>query len=83
MEAWILIGLVAMIFLLLTGATMFRKLGSLFIRVAIGMLFLFFLNTIGGFFDYRLPFNSLTIGTAAWLGVPWIIALVCADIFLF
>ncbi|MDQ0257781.1 inhibitor of the pro-sigma K processing machinery [Evansella vedderi] len=72
----------ALIFLLLIlGAPMkpLRWMGQGAIRLLIGALLLFFLNTFGGLFDYSLPINVFTAAISGFLGIPGIVALIFVD----
>ncbi|MFA9560515.1 pro-sigmaK processing inhibitor BofA family protein [Evansella sp. AB-rgal1] len=86
MEPVVVISLLgAFIFLLLiVGAPMkpLRWLGQGAVRLLIGALFLFFLNTFGGLVDYNLPINIFTATISGFLGIPGIIALIFVDIML-
>ena len=86
MEPVVVISLLgALIFLLLIlGAPMkpLRWIGQGAIRLLIGALLLFFLNTFGTIFGYSLPINIFTAGVSGFLGVPGIVALIFADILL-
>ncbi|MBU9710639.1 pro-sigmaK processing inhibitor BofA family protein [Evansella tamaricis] len=72
----------ALIFLLLIlGAPMkpLRWIGQGAIRLLIGALLLFFLNTFGTLVDYGLPINAFTAAVSGFLGIPGIVALVFMD----
>ncbi|WP_078593279.1 pro-sigmaK processing inhibitor BofA family protein [Evansella clarkii] len=75
----------ALIFLLLIlGAPMkpMYFLGQGAIRLLIGALLLFFLNTFGVMFDYSLPINMFTAIVTGFLGIPGLAVLIFADILL-
>lgn len=75
----------ALIFLLLIlGAPMrpLRWLGQGAIRLLVGALLLFFLNTFAGLFDYSLPINIFTATVTGFLGIPGLVALIFADLLL-
>lgn len=75
--------LAAMVFLLLVlGAPVksLKWLGNGAIRLLVGALLLFFLNTFGTLFDYSLPINGFTAAVSGFLGVPGIVALIFTDL---
>ncbi|MDG5790106.1 pro-sigmaK processing inhibitor BofA family protein [Evansella sp. AB-P1] len=67
--------------LLILGAPMkpLRWIGQGAIRLLIGALFLFFLNTFGSLVDYSLPINAFTAAVSGFLGIPGVLALILAD----
>ncbi|MBU9721522.1 MULTISPECIES: pro-sigmaK processing inhibitor BofA family protein [Bacillaceae] len=83
MEPVVILSLLgALIFLLLIlGAPMkpLRWFGQGAIRLLIGALLLFFLNTFGMLIDYSLPINVFTAAVSGFLGIPGIIALIFID----
>ncbi|MCE7792801.1 pro-sigmaK processing inhibitor BofA family protein [Salipaludibacillus sp. CUR1] len=86
MEPLVMLSLLAgMIFLLLMiGAPVkfLKFVGTGAVRLLIGALLLFFLNTFGSAFDYHLPINVFTASVSGFLGVPGIIALIFTDMLL-
>ncbi len=70
--------------LLLLGAPVnsIRYVGQGAIRLIIGALFLFFLNTFGSVFDYYIPINLATIAVSGFLGIPGLLALLAIDFFI-
>lgn len=83
MEPVVILSLLAamIILLLILGAPFksFKWLGTGAIRLLVGALFLFFLNTFGAIFDYHLPINFFTAAVSGFLGVPGIVALIFLD----
>ncbi|MBM7645562.1 inhibitor of the pro-sigma K processing machinery [Scopulibacillus daqui] len=72
----IVVGLV--LILLLVGAPLkpVRWLGKGVIKVLIGALMLFLLNTIGTSFNIHIPINVITTFVSGFLGVPGLAALI-------
>lgn len=70
--------------LLLVGAPInaLRYVGQGAIRLIIGALFLFFLNTFGAVFDYYIPINVATVSVSGFLGIPGILTLIAIDYFI-
>ncbi|MGJ9385898.1 pro-sigmaK processing inhibitor BofA family protein [Salipaludibacillus sp. CF4.18] len=83
MEPIVILTLLAsmIILLLILGAPFksFKWIGTGAVRLLIGALFLFFLNTFGGIFEYHLPINLFTASVSGFLGVPGIVALIFLD----
>lgn len=79
----VIVGLLSLIVLLLIiGAPVksIRFMGRATIKVAIGVLFLFFFNVFGGYIGLHIPINIFTVAVSSILGVLGIIALVCMQI---
>ncbi|WP_085522400.1 pro-sigmaK processing inhibitor BofA family protein [Tuberibacillus sp. Marseille-P3662] len=72
----IIVSLVAI--LLLVGAPFkpFRYIGKLAVKLMIGALLLFLLNTFGTHIGIHVPINAITTGIAGVLGIPGIAAMV-------
>ncbi|WP_409272927.1 pro-sigmaK processing inhibitor BofA family protein [Neobacillus sp. SCS-31] len=70
------------ILLLIAGAPMkpAKLLGQTAIKLVIGALLLFFLNTAGNQFGIHIPINLFTTSIAGFLGIPGLAALVAVDI---
>ncbi|QQZ09472.1 pro-sigmaK processing inhibitor BofA family protein [Heyndrickxia vini] len=68
---------VLILLLLIAGFTgkPFRIIGQVFIRLAIGALFLFFLNQFGGQFGIHVPINLVTTAVSGLLGIPGVVGL--------
>lgn len=80
MEPIYIIGIIAglvMLFLLI-GAPLkpMRLMGGLAVRLLIGALFLFFLNTFGTSIDLHIPINIVTTAVSGILGIPGLASLV-------
>ncbi|GAA0336990.1 sigma-K factor-processing regulator BofA [Bacillus carboniphilus] len=81
-SVWIIAGVVVLIVLLLfTGVSIkpLKYIGSGFVKILIGALFLFFLNTIGGQFGVHVPINLVTSALSGFLGIPGVLALAAID----
>jgi inhibitor of the pro-sigma K processing machinery len=57
-------------------------IGKGIFHLVIGALLLFFLNLIGGVFDFQVPLNLVTVAIAGFLGIPGTIALACIKLFI-
>ncbi|TLS35020.1 pro-sigmaK processing inhibitor BofA family protein [Pseudalkalibacillus caeni] len=70
--------------LLIIGAPLkpMRFIGQGLIRILIGALLLFFLNTFGTVINLYVPINIATASVSGFLGIPGIIALVCIKQFI-
>jgi inhibitor of the pro-sigma K processing machinery len=66
---------------LLVGAPIkpLRFVGQGVVKILIGALLLFFLNTIGSHFGIHIPINLATSTISGFLGVPGLFALVAID----
>ncbi|MBS4216685.1 MULTISPECIES: pro-sigmaK processing inhibitor BofA family protein [Neobacillus] len=66
------------VLLLFTGAPFkpARFVGQAAIKILIGALFLFFLNTAGNQFGVHVPINFATSAVSGFLGIPGLCALV-------
>ncbi|NRD77444.1 pro-sigmaK processing inhibitor BofA family protein [Bacillus sp. BRMEA1] len=64
--------------LLFSGAPVkpLRLVGQAAIKLVIGALFLFFLNTAGNRFGIHVPINLVTSSVSGFLGIPGLLALV-------
>lgn len=54
-----------------------KLLWKLLINSAIGIILLLIVNYIGGYFDFSLPINIITVLVAGFLGIPGILLLIC------
>ncbi|MED3623425.1 pro-sigmaK processing inhibitor BofA family protein [Neobacillus thermocopriae] len=66
------------ILLLFSGAPFkpARFVGLAAIKILIGALFLFFLNTLGNQYGIHVPINFITSAISGFLGIPGLFALV-------
>ncbi len=55
---------------------------KLLLNAALGYLMLILVNLVGGFFDFSVPINLVTCLVAGILGIPGVIFLVMATLFL-
>lgn len=80
MEPYIMIiCILGLLFLLLfAGASLkpVKWIGSIFIKIVIGALLLFFVNSFGTSFGLHVPINIVTSSIAGLLGLPGLAALV-------
>ncbi|WP_110926058.1 pro-sigmaK processing inhibitor BofA family protein [Bacillus massiliglaciei] len=70
--------------LLILGAPLkpMRLLGQGIVKLIIGAVFLFFLNTVGNQVGIHVPINLVTTGVAGLLGIPGVAALAAIDYWL-
>jgi len=54
-----------------------KLLWKLLFNSAVGLILLLVVNYIGGYFDFSLPINIITVLIAGFLGLPGILLLVC------
>lgn len=59
-----------------------RFIGTTFIKILIGALFLFFLNTLGNQFGVHVPINLITSAVSGLLGLPGLFALVAIEMWI-
>ncbi|MBP2243350.1 inhibitor of the pro-sigma K processing machinery [Cytobacillus eiseniae] len=72
----ILGGLIVVLLLLGAPIKPIKFVGQGVIKLLIGALFLFFLNTFGNQFGIHVPINFITSGISGFLGIPGLFALV-------
>lgn len=84
MDPKLIIGLFALciVLLLFVGAPLkpMRWIGQGLIKIAIGALLLFFLNTFGTPIDLHVPINPGTAIVTGFLGVPGLVALAAIEL---
>ena len=56
-----------------------RFIGQGIIKLVIGALLLFFLNTLGNHYAIHVPINIITSAVTGFLGIPGLIALVAVQ----
>lgn len=73
------------IVLLFVGAPVkpMRFIGQSTVKLGIGILFLFFLNVIGGAFGLHIPINVFTILISGFLGLFGLASLAAIHLFIF
>ncbi|MFC4619757.1 pro-sigmaK processing inhibitor BofA family protein [Camelliibacillus cellulosilyticus] len=71
----IFIAIVVVFLLIGTPFKPLRFVGQAVIKLLVGALFLFLLNTIGVYFGLRVPINAVTTVIAGFLGIPGVAAL--------
>lgn len=54
-----------------------RLIWKLLLNSAIGLVLLMVFNFFGGYFDFGIPVNIITVLVAGFLGVPGLILLAC------
>jgi inhibitor of the pro-sigma K processing machinery len=75
----------ALILILLFSGAPFKPLrfaGQSVIKLLIGALFLFFLNTAGNQYGIHVPINFGTSAVSGFLGIPGLVALVAIEKFI-
>ena len=75
-------GLILLLLLFGTSIKPVRFVGKLVVKILIGGILLFFLNTLGTSFDIHVPINAITTVVAGILGIPGIAALVVIKMFI-
>ncbi|WP_026593361.1 pro-sigmaK processing inhibitor BofA family protein [Bacillus sp. UNC437CL72CviS29] len=78
-------GILTLIFVLLIfGASMrpLQIIGKMFVKVMIGVVFLFAVNVIGTYFGFHIPINIGTASVSSVLGIPGICALVIIKLYI-
>lgn len=71
----IIIGLILLLLLMGTNSKPLKIIGSIFAKVVIGGMLLFFLNAFGSSFGLHVPINVFTAGVAGILGIPGLLSL--------
>ncbi|MEH7125577.1 pro-sigmaK processing inhibitor BofA family protein [Bacillus sp. JJ1532] len=69
---------VCILLLLIMGTPLkpVKMVGQGIIKILIGALFLFFLNTFGNQFGIHVPINLITASVSGFLGIPGLFSLV-------
>ncbi|WP_019244536.1 MULTISPECIES: pro-sigmaK processing inhibitor BofA family protein [Bacillus] len=67
----------AILLLLFLGASIkpFRLFGTIFVKLVIGAMLLFFLNAFGSSIGLHVPINFVTTGVVGLLGIPGLLSL--------
>lgn len=79
---FVIVGIIGLVLLLLfIGAPVkpIRYIGQGVIKILIGAMFLFFLNTLGNHYGIHVPINFVTSAVSGLLGIPGIIAIVAVQ----
>ncbi|RID81426.1 pro-sigmaK processing inhibitor BofA [Peribacillus asahii] len=83
MEPVVFVAIIAglILLLLIVGAPLkpIRYVGQMVIKLVIGAVFLFFLNTLGNQVGIHVPINFVTSAIAGVLGIPGVAALAAID----
>ena len=83
MEPVVFVAIIAglILLLLVVGAPLkpIRYVGQVVIKLVIGAVFLFFLNTLGNQVGIHVPINFVTSAIAGVLGIPGVAALAAID----
>ncbi|MBY0596204.1 pro-sigmaK processing inhibitor BofA family protein [Bacillus bingmayongensis] len=78
-------GILTLVFILLIfGVSMkpVQFIGKLFVKVMIGVVFLFAVNVLGTYFGFHIPINIGTASISSILGIPGICALVIIKLYI-
>lgn len=78
----ILVGLIVLVLFVGAPIKPMRFVGQGVVKLAIGVLFLFFLNVFGGAIGFHVPINLFTTAIAGFLGVFGLASLAAIQIFL-
>lgn len=72
------------ILLLIVGAPMkpIRFIGNVAVKLIIGALMLFFVNSLGAFINFHIPINGVTAAVSGLLGIPGLLLLVLVKQFI-
>lgn len=80
-NAWIALGVIGGCFLLVSLlfypkfiSSLLRFLGYIGIRMCVAALAIYVLNVVGGWLDFRVAINGITVAVVALLGIPGYIA---------
>lgn len=77
-----IITLVALLFLMNIPVKPVQWFSQVIMRMAIGVLLLFFANVFGGYIGLHIPINLFTVGISTVLGVLGVISLAAIQIFI-
>lgn len=77
----VLLSLVALLLLTNISINLMRFFGQTTVKIAIGVLFLFFFNVFGGFIGLHIPINLFTIIVTSFLGMFGMLSLAAVHIF--
>jgi inhibitor of the pro-sigma K processing machinery len=75
----IIIGLVLLLLFIGAPVKPIRYIGQGVIKLLIGAMFLFFLNTFGNQYGIHVPINFITTAISGFLGIPGLVALVAVQ----
>lgn len=75
----ILAGVILIVFFIGAPLRPLRFIGQGIIKVLIGALFLFFLNTLGTSIGLYIPINLATATVSGILGIPGVLALIAIE----
>lgn len=78
----IVVGLIVLVLFVGAPIKPMRFLGQGVVKLAIGVLFLFFLNVFGGAIGLHVPINIVTTAIAGFLGIFGLASLTAIQIFL-
>lgn len=78
----ILVGLIVLVLFIGAPVKPMRIVGQGVVKLAIGVLFLFFLNVFGGAIGLHIPINLFTTAIAGFLGIFGMASLTAIHIFL-
>lgn len=72
--AWVVLILstVILLFILFRSNRMLEQIGKLCLHAAMTICALYALNLLSGYTQLEIPFNAVTVGTVALLGIPGI-----------
>jgi inhibitor of the pro-sigma K processing machinery len=76
----VIVGLVVLLLVVGTPIKPIRLVGHLLVKVIIGAVFLFFLNSLGNQAGIHVPINMATSAIAGILGIPGVAALAAINV---
>lgn len=77
-----LLSLIVLLLLIGTSFKPMRFIGQATVKLAIGVLFLFFFNVFGGLIGLHIPINLFTITITGFLGLFGMFSLAAVHIFI-
>lgn len=75
----LIVGLVLLLLFIGAPVKPIRYIGQGVIKLLIGAMFLFFLNTFGNQYGINVPINFITTAISGFLGIPGLMALVAVQ----
>lgn len=77
----ILLSLIFLVLLIGVPTKPLRFIGQTTVKIAIGVLFLFFFNVFGGLIGLHIPINLFTVSVTSFLGIFGMFSLAAIHVF--